>query len=431
MNWSFAYRNLSRNKRRTFSTGLAICVGFVAMNLLGAYIVRSYTIMTVTSVYMAQRGHFLIFKKGGVDGFLIKPKKFSLQKNEVEELKQKILLPLKDSIEYTSSTLSGPALLSDGTKSHPVMAVAIDPQAYVRSLQQPVLLKEASDWLMPWQLEHVDAFLKSPDLIAITTTIAEVMGFKTPLNQNDGVQLAARTFDGDLNAINAELGAEHSTGSRFLEETMILVPLQKMQELFGTEAVSSMSIFLNPDVKMGSFEKAFKEKAKELSFETELFRYSDDEVNPMFNGIMGFLYVMCGFFVLLICSAVSLTIVNALTMGIIERTREIGTLRAMGFTPKTVRQIFSQESLLVSLFAMIAGTVFSFLIAFVVNSSHIMFQPPGTNGQIQFVLEWNIKIAIFSGLILTLVTWLSAQIVIRRKSKTKLILLLHDIGESE
>jgi putative ABC transport system permease protein len=431
MNWSFAYRNLSRNKRRTFSTGLAICVGFVAMNLLGAYIVRSYTLMSVTSVYMAQRGHFLVYKKGGVDGFVLKPKKFVLQKNEIEELKQKVLLPLKDMVEYTSSSLSGPALLSNGTKSHPVMAIAIESEPYVRSLQQPILLKEASDWLMPWQIQHVDAFLKSPDLIAVTATIADIMGFKRPLNQNDGVQLAARTFDGDLNAVNAEVGAEHSTGSRFLEDTIILVPLPKMQELFATEAISSMAIYLNPDVRMGSFEKAFKEKAKDLSFQIDLYRYSDDEVNPIFNGIMGFLYVMGGFFVLLISSAVSLTIVNALTMGIIERTREIGTLRAMGFTPKMVRQIFSQESLLVSLFAMIAGTFFSFLIAGLVNASKIMFQPPGTNGQIQFLLEWNMKVALASALILTFVTWLSAQIVIRRKSKTKLILLLHDIGESE
>jgi putative ABC transport system permease protein len=140
---------------------------------------------------------------------------------------------------------------------------------------------------------------------------------------------------------------------------------------------------------------------------------------------------MVFFFVLLICSAVSLTIINALTMGIIERTREIGTLRAMGFTPKIVRQIFSCESLLISAFAMIAGTLLSFLIATAVNAAGIQFKPPGVGTYVDFKLVWNLGIAFFSAIVLTLVTWGSAQVIIRRKSKTKLILLLHDIGESE
>jgi len=431
MSWHFAYRNLYRNKRRTFSTGLAICVGFVAMNLLGAYIYRTYAGMSVADIYIGQRGHFVLYKKGGVTGFLIKPKKFLFQKSELDELSQKVLQPLKESIEYTKSSISGPALLSNGTKSHPVMAYGFEPEAYVRSMRQPELLAKAADWLMPWQLENVELYLKNPELIAITPIIADIMSLKKPLADNENVQLAARTLEGDLNAVNAELGAEHSTGSRFLEDTVILVPLKKMQELLSTDGVENVSIFLNHPANLKSFEKALREKFKDLSFEVDVYRYSDEAVNAIFEGTMGFLYVMCSFFVLLICSAVSLTIINALTMGIIERTREIGTLRAMGFTPKNVRQIFSKESLLISLFAMIAGTGLSFAITTLVNSAGIQFQPPGTSGAIDFKLEWNLEIAIVSMAVLTAVTWISAQVVIRRKSKTKLILLLHDIGESE
>jgi putative ABC transport system permease protein len=430
MSWRMAYRNLNRNRRRTLSTGLAICVGFVAMNLLGAYIYRSHVLLSLHAIYLLQKGHFVLYKQGGVDGFQVKPKKFILNKQDLEEIDQKIVQPLKEKIEYTGQSLLVPALLSDGTKSRGVVAYSIDPEPYTKSLKQPMILKEASDWMLTWQKEDPELFLRSNEIIAITSTIAEVMGFKRPYQSNDSVQLATRNLDGDLNAINADLGAEHSTGARFLEETVILVPLKKLQELLSTEGASSISLFLKNPVDLGQAEADIRSKMAEMSFGIDLYRYSDEEVNSMYKGTMGFLFVMAAFFILLICTAVSLTIVNALTMGIIERTREIGTLRAIGFTPKQVREIFSRESLLISFFSMLAGTLMSLIISQLVNSAHILFQPPGTPTLIQFVLNWNLTLAATVGIVLTAVTWISAQVVIRRKSKTKLVHLLHDIGES-
>jgi putative ABC transport system permease protein len=338
---------------------------------------------------------------------------------------------LKDQIEYTSSTFSGPALLSNGAKSHPVIAVGFEAEPYVRSLKQPALLEKASDWVLPWQKKHADMYLKNPDLIAITPVIADILSYHLPMEKTESAQLAARTLDGDLNAIDVEIGGEHSTGSRFLEETIVLVPLKKLQELFGTEGIQSISLYVNSNVNLRRFTSELNERIASLSFPLKAYTYKDEAINSIFEGTMSFLIVMTFFFVLLICSAVSLTIINALTMGIIERTREIGTLRAIGFTQKAVRQIFSRESLLVSLFAMVAGTILSFIIAKAVNAAEIKFQPPGTSDAVNFSIEWNMAIALSAGAVLTLVAWSSAQIVIRRKSKTKLILLLHDIGESE
>ena len=430
MSWQMAFKNLGRNKRRTLSTGVAICVGFLALNLLGGYIYRSHLVLSTTSIYLNQKGHFQLYRQGSLLGFPIKPKQYILSKAELDELDQKVFQPLKDGIDYTSASLSGPALLSNGTKSYGVMALGFDPVGYVKSMRSQDLHEIAEDWMMPWQKDKAGQFVENPDLIAVTPLIAEIMGFKFPLEKNDSVQLATRTIDGDLNAVNADLGAEHSTGSRFLEETIIQVPLKKMQELLGTEGAERVSLFVNRDISLASFEKQMRAKLKDLSFGVDLYRYSDEAVNPLYTGSMGFLYVMTGFFVLLICSAVSLTIVNALTMGIIERTREIGTLRAIGFTPQDVQKLFSRESLLVAFFAMIIGTFLSFVIATAIARAHIMFKPPGASQFVEFRLDWNLWIALLASIVLISVTWTSAQVVIRRKSRTKLISLLHDIGES-
>jgi putative ABC transport system permease protein len=143
---------------------------------------------------------------------------------------------------------------------------------------------------------------------------------------------------------------------------------------------------------------------------------------------MGFLYVMGAFFVFLIGTAVSLTIINSLTMGIIERTREIGTLLAVGFQRQQVSRLFILENILVALFSIAAGVVLSYLIAGLVNGMNIRFMPPGVSGKIQFRLVWNVLIALSVGLFVLLLTFGASFFVMKTKEKTKLIDLINDAG---
>lgn len=423
MIWKFAYRNLLRNKRRSLSTGVAICVGFVGLNLLGAYIYRSKKALDVTSIYSAQKGHISLYKKNAIEQYQIKPKKFVFSAEEQQQVSHQ-LDQLTSHIEYIGKQMTVPALLSNGVKSHPVVLYGFDPQAFKKSLSQPDLVKWAKDWVVPSQLENSDLFVRKPETISVTSKIAEILSFPYPLEGN--VQIAARTFDGDLNAINADLGAEHTTGMQFLEDTVVLIPLAKVQELVTTDAVESISIYLKSGVNVERFAKTLKQRLMTLPFAVDIYKFDAVEINSMHQGTMGFLYVMGGFFLFLICTAVSLTIINSLTMGIIERTREIGTLRAVGFKSFDVVRLFVRENILLSTMSMAIGVFMSFLISSAVNAANIRFFPPGASTQIQFVLKWNLYIAGFVFVLLFTITLLSSFFVIKNKLRTKLIALLND-----
>lgn len=425
MIWKFAYRNLLRNKRRSISTGVAICVGFVGLNLLGAYIFRAKMALDTTSIYSAQKGHVIIYKKDSIDQYQIKPKKYVFSADEQKQVAQ-VLTTFGDKVEYTGSKLTVPGLLSNGTKSHPVVIYGFDALAFKKSLIQPALLEWAKDWVLPSQLEDADLFLKNPETLSITPKIAEILSFHYPLKSNEPVQIAARSLDGDLNAINAELGAEHTTGMQFLEDTIVLIPLAKTQELLATDAVESISVYLKPDVSVNPFLHELKNKLANLSFATDIYRFDDPIINAIHSGSMGFLYVMGGFFLFLICTAVSLTIINSLTMGIIERTREIGTLRAVGFKSADVVKLFVRESILLSAISMFFGVLISFVVSTAINAANIRFFPPGASTKIQFVLKWNLYIAGFVFILLFVIATVSSFFVIRSKLRTKLISLLND-----
>ena len=165
-----------------------------------------------------------------------------------------------------------------------------------------------------------------------------------------------------------------------------------------------------------------------VSFKTESFFYYDEKINSMYIGTLSFLIVMSGFFVFLIGTAVSLTIINSLTMGIIERTKEIGTLRAVGFRQKDVASLFISESMLLCLISLVVGTIFAFAIASVINYLNIQFTPPAISGKVQFKLGWNLQIAFTVSVLISILTFVSSFFVMRSKSKMKLIELLNDTG---
>jgi len=70
--------------------------------------------------------------------------------------------------------------------------------------------------------------------------------------------------------------------------------------------------------------------------------------------LITFIAVMVLFFIILI------GVVNTLRMTIRERTREIGTVRAIGMQRRDVRKTFIYETLFLSLFSSIAGTLVAF-----------------------------------------------------------------------
>ncbi len=96
-----------------------------------------------------------------------------------------------------------------------------------------------------------------------------------------------------------------------------------------------------------------------------------------------FIAVMILFFIILI------GVINTLRMTIRERTREIGTVRAIGMQKRDVKRIFVLETFFLSLISAMAGTVLSFIIMKVLSLLKIETDgnPMGmllTNGHLHF-----------------------------------------------
>lgn len=91
----------------------------------------------------------------------------------------------------------------------------------------------------------------------------------------------------------------------------------------------------------------------------------------MFDTIFGFVFVLIGAIVLF-------TISNTMNTAVVERTVEIGTLRAIGLRRSNIRQLFVTEGTLLGIFGALLGVALAFLISAVVNRMNIPWVPPST-----------------------------------------------------
>jgi putative ABC transport system permease protein len=384
-----ALRNLGKNKRRSFSTGVAILAGFAGLCLLGGYLARVERYMRVNSVYINHSGHLTIYKKDGLESFYNSPRKYQLKGEDL----QKIEAILKDEkeVEFTAAILKGMGLISNGNKSVPFIAYGVDPDKEKIIQEHPEVHEWTNELIPPaGELSIKDAKGDLAETISITKELGSLIGREIPFRnltpQQKDVQLAARSFEGDLNAVNANLGIQHSTGFSLLEDTGLVAPLAMLQNLYATDGATYLAVYLHPDANVSAALDRIQEKINKAQINAEVFSFNDERVNLFYTGSMGFLYIMTGFFVFLIFSAVALSIVNSMTIGILERVREIGTLRAIGFTDSQTAWLFTLESLYLTSFSIVAGYILTQIIALIVNGLNLRFSPPGIAGDIQFVI---------------------------------------------
>ncbi len=431
MTWTFAFRNLFRNHRRTVATAAAVIAGFIGLLLLGGYIHRVEISLRTNSIYLFNKGHITIFKKGGLERFGTQPSRYQVTPEMLTQI-ETLLESKKDKVDWIGKTLTGAGLVSDGDRSVPFFATGVDLQTLKNSFVNQDVLTWAIDFLLPGTTGFVQALEDTPQSISITERLSDLLRKKRPyvgLSEDETyVQLAGMTQYGDLNAVDVKLAVNHTTGSEMLEDSGLLASVETLQELYSLEGFHYIMVYLKDIRDLDPILSDLNQSFAKNNLPLEAYRFDLPAISPNYAGSMGFLYVMSGFFVFLICGAVALSIMNSLTMGIIERTREIGTFRAIGFTNQQIAIMMTQEALCLCLISAALGTFLSFIISFVVNAANIRFTPPGVTNSIQFILSPNLYLVFIVLLIFLLVVGLTAYLVTTFKLKTKIINLLTDAG---
>lgn len=142
-----------------------------------------------------------------------------------------------------------------------------------------------------------------------------------------------------------------------------------------------------------------------LDFSTHLSKVEtvEDEIKSTTSAVTGMNELILIMLVLIIGLA-SIGTANTLLMNTLERTTEIGTMRALGFTKQQVKKMIIGEGLLIGLSGVIGGIISGVVLLYTTSQSELL------GGLISFQLPLgNIILALIAGVSLSLLaSWISS-----------------------
>ena len=171
---------------------------------------------------------------------------------------------------------------------------------------------------------------------------------------------------GDIVPLSGPRGHQNSQVVGILgsaEPFDILMSLATMREVYGLETDAILAIKAKSDAVVPALQRKLDTLIDERYQNLELLSQADrrQEIEDMINQQFNFFNAIVAIAVIVSL----LGVVNTLAMSVIERTREIGVMRALGSSRWLVRQTMLDESLMMTMAGAIAGVAAGLLIGFV------------------------------------------------------------------
>ena len=350
---SMALKNAMRNRRRSVVTLAITATGTAAALLGGGFALYTYESLAEASA--RDTGHLVAAAPGYFEGIENMPLEHGLANPQA--LTQ--LLLDKPEVKRVLPRLQFSGLVSNGDKSEIFLGTGIDAtQEFV--VKGPFMKREAGELL------DNQAAGKGPGVV-IGKGLAKIMGARP----GSVLTLMSTTVNGSLNAVDVNVTGIVSTGIAEIDKRLAMVDLATAQALLLTDKLSTLSVYLNDIAQTDATAAALRAThggtlAVRTWLQQAVFYQS---VKSLYDRIFGFL----GVIVLVI---VLFSVTNTLAMAVLERTREIGTLRAMGATPGEVMRVFTLEGLALGSAGAVAGALLAGSVALFLLLSGLQMPPP-------------------------------------------------------
>ena len=407
--WQVALRNLLRNRRRNLATAAAIALGYAGLVVLGGYATRIERFLRTNAVYLQHAGHVTVWLAGGFQRASAEPEKMQL--DPVAQAKIFAAAARDPRIEFAARYLRGVGLAGNGCTTLPSRLLGLEPQALARIVGHPEVRAWSPEIAEPvaGRWIGVEAEAKNPSAVAAglatllgkprvwaqtrglppapTVIACDTPAQKEQLARDADVQLVSLTYDGTLNAIDTEMVATFHATESLAEDGSMIASLATLQTLFSTDRVTYVALFLHraEDARAVAAELTAALRGEGLA--VEAFPYDDERANPYYVGTMAFLGSMVGFITVLVTMVLVLTVLGAMTLTILERAREIGTWRALGFRRRFMIALVVREAFLLGVIGLGAGLLLGLAAALAINAAGIRFAPPGVAGTIQLLIH--------------------------------------------
>jgi putative ABC transport system permease protein len=236
------------------------------------------------------------------------------------------------------------------------------------------------------------------------------------------LDLLAATANGAPNVVNFYVDKAIKQGVKEYDDSFVIMNFNLAQQLlYGRGEKKAVSIVLQLHrtekipVARARLEKLIKDKG--LDLETRELT----ELQPFYKQAVGMFLAIFSFISIVMAVIVLFTVVNTMSMSVMERTQEIGTLRAMGVKRKGIAGQFVLEGILLGLIGATVGIVIGSVAGEIINHAGLIWQPPGQAYPTPLLVRTkgvgHLLLGIWTGLgvMATIAAWIPANRAARMK----------------
>jgi putative ABC transport system permease protein len=246
------------------------------------------------------------------------------------------------------------------------------------------------------------------------------------------LELLAATTNGAPNVARLKVIKAEAQGVKQFDDVYVGMHLPQAQRLlYGAAApeVTAIVIQLHHTAQIPLAVARLKQLLATRLHDRPLAVYDFRELNPYYGQTIGLFNAIFGFIAILIGAIVLFTVGNTMNAAVIERTVEIGTLRAIGLRRAGIRALFVSEGLLLGIFGALAGMLTALALAALINHSGLTWTPPGRVNPIQLhVRVWGEnRMLIGTAITLVVVAVLSAWWPARRAARLQVVEALRHV----
>ena len=351
----FAFLNTLRNRRRSVVTVSIAALGTAAILLAGGFAIFTYDALAQSSA--RNTGHLIIGKPEQFTKDEATPLEHGL--DNADALKAKLLADADVRAVLPKVEFSG--LISNGDKSTVMMAVGVSPDDEF-AVNGPFLSIKAGDVLSGSGGDTSAASLQ--------VMLGEALARSLNAKPGSSLTLLASTTDGALNAMDVQVKGTFSTGVPEIDKRLVYTDVLTAQKLLNTQRVSSLGVFLNRMDLTQPAQARIAAEQPQLTVQTWVDQATFYQgVKALYNRIFGALGVIIGVIVVFV-------VTNAMAMAIIERTREIGTLRAMGTLPGQLLRTLALEGMVLGGAGAVVGAAIALAVSVMLYIVPVQMPPP-------------------------------------------------------
>lgn len=355
-----ALRNLGRNRRRTLLSLAVVAAGTVGLALTAGFIRFSFDGLREALIH-GGLGHYEVARRAAVEAH-----GSTLDRVASEGIAD--WLPLRAELERL------PHVLGAGGAQHAMGLLSSSAGRSVSFIGVGSEPERERRMGFPLQLRSGEPLADAPpppgeDGVLLAVGLAESLGAKP----GDTVTLMTLNADGLLNALDVRVRGIITTGVADLDTRFLKVHLATTQRLLQTENVSDLVVTFDSiaeaDGARGALARALASRGDLSLVDWRARAPFFDQVRNLYLGIFWFLGSVI--FLLVVLSAS-----NTLVMTVMERVREIGTLRAIGTSRGQIAGLLLAEALWLGLFGGLAGDGLAVGLIHGINALQLKMPPP-------------------------------------------------------